>query len=154
MHRLSLPMLDGLQTWWATTQREDLARLGEPMGLFDPLAVPAFLRHKFVVSDGGAFSTTSLQLPMRLNPSCCVTSALPTLRITLRLVHRCPYRILASFRKICTAIDVNRMSIFDAARGGIKLTCAIPSIMPFLRNELFMVALCHSSSLLPTIVAL
>jgi hypothetical protein len=51
--RLPMPMLDNLQTWWATTQREELEKLGQSLGLFDPLTVPTNLRHKFVVSNGG-----------------------------------------------------------------------------------------------------
>jgi hypothetical protein len=52
VYRLSALMFDELQTWWVATQREDLARFGRSMGLFDPLTAPANLRHKFVVFDG------------------------------------------------------------------------------------------------------
>lgn len=42
-----------LQTWWVSTRRFELAALGLPLHLFDALAVPAALRDKFVMSDGG-----------------------------------------------------------------------------------------------------
>jgi hypothetical protein len=53
VRRLPLPILRGLRMSWETTQREELARLGQPLGLFDPATVPADARNKFATADAG-----------------------------------------------------------------------------------------------------
>ena len=53
LRRLSIPMFYDLQTWWVSTRRHELAALGLPLHLFDAVTVPASLRDKFVMSDGG-----------------------------------------------------------------------------------------------------
>lgn len=53
VRRLPLPILRGLRLSWETAQREELARLGQPLGLFDPATVPADARFKFATADAG-----------------------------------------------------------------------------------------------------
>ena len=130
VHRLPLTMLDILRTWWASTQRDELTKLGLALGLFDPRTVPANLRHKFVVFDSGepqyryfdteyaAFDASESIMRRDIGPInaayyAATDSSLPVPHVGVVAEEDVPL------------VTAKRMSTFDEARGGFSQTmCA------------------------------